>query len=444
MTPIRILSTLSCLLGLTAFCASAFSQGISRSTDLRRAVRGGEAERVRELLTGPESGQDGSNAGSLLGSAVRWYEYSAQHNNLWEQQRRLEIVRLLLEHGADPNALDKDGQSILYWDVHIAPEILRLLIAHGIDLKPKPRYKGDWSPLVRMVKYGEYANVQVMADAGMDLKQKDEHGWTLLMEAVTWPFSDCGPTSSDLQATEVAKILLKAGVALDAQDNAGDTALTLAARLHGPLVPFLVEAGADITLRNRRGVGPLTLAAWRGERDPGVQALIAHGAQVGPVEALLMHQEKRCLQLLKQGADLHGVGPRGENLLAIAAEQGNLRLVKRLLVMGMDIDATDAYGATPLILAVDYRSVWNSDPTSYFLQPLVSPADRQKLVAFLLEHGADINARTPDRSERYLYTALGIARRQNADGIVQMLQAHGAQEERVLNPNAPMLPGPTP
>lgn len=428
------------LLGLTAVNASA-----SPPPDLRQAIRMGDLVRVQDLLARSGLVEDKSQRNTLLGEAISLYEYVAARATVRQKQSYQEIVRLLLERGADPNAVNRDGQTIFQWDTSISPEILRMLIAYGVDLAPKSPYNDTWTPLMRMLEAGSYQNVQLMAEAGVNLESKDAYGLTPLMRAANWTFHESLPCSSDERALEIFKILVSRGVALDTQTSNGDTALMLAARRHGELVKFLVEAGADITLRNRWGANALTFAARQGARDAGVQALIAHGAQVGPVEALLMHQEAKCLKMLEQGADSHGVGPYGETLLMIAAEQGNLPLVKRLLAMGLDINAKDRSGATALIVAVGGRSMPYYADLAFFQETVKQVDKRRELVAFLLAQGADIDAVMDDGRGR-LYTALGVARLVNTDKIAPLLQAHGARMESFRKPPNPSahLVGPTP
>jgi ankyrin repeat protein len=83
-----------------------------------------------------------------------------------------------------------------------------------------------------------------------------------------------------------------------------------------------------------------------------------------------------------------------------AAKKGDLRVVKRLLASGVDANAGDANGYTPLQYAVGSGNV--------------------KLVRALLAAGADVNARAADG-----YTALHAAAVDREVNIVELLLASG-------------------
>ena len=70
------------------------------------------------------------------------------------------------------------------------------------------------------------------------------------------------------------------GLPVDAQDEAGNTALMLAAyRGHPETVRALIERGADVNLRNNRDQSPIAGALFKGE-DEVVTVLRAAGADL--------------------------------------------------------------------------------------------------------------------------------------------------------------------
>jgi len=89
--------------------------------------------------------------------------------------------------------------------------------------------------------------------------------------------------------------------------------------------------------------------------------------------------------------------------LRVAASNGSLEEVERLLGEGADINASSDNGMTPLILAS-----WNGHTS---------------VVALLLREGADVAATTTEGS-----TALALARERNHVPVIALLQQYGARE----------------
>ena len=75
---------------------------------------------------------------------------------------------------------------------------------------------------------------------------------------------------------------------------------------------------------------------------------------------------------------------RGESALHLAAAKGDVDEVRRLLKLGAFVSQRRVNGDTPLHIAASRNN-------SYYLSPL--PGDFAGVVAVLLEHGADVNAR---------------------------------------------------
>jgi len=89
--------------------------------------------------------------------------------------------------------------------------------------------------------------------------------------------------------------------------------------------------------------------------------------------------------------------------LRVAASNGSLEEVERLLGEGADINASSDNGMTPLILAS-----WNG---------------HTKVVALLLREGADVAAKTKEGS-----TALTLASERNHKQVITLLRQNGARE----------------
>jgi len=232
-----------------------------------------------------------------------------------------EFAELLLRAGADPNVVDNDaGMGPLYAAVDMhrlavghgrgnpvpvglldAVDAVRLLLEHGADpnaLLKKPILQrqhtfGDGTlgagatPLMRAAKSGDVALVRVLLEAGADPKLTLPNGTTALMLAagLGWrngsPLAPSYDQGSDAEAVETLELLLSLGLDLEATNDAGDTALHAAVGGRGSeaIVRFLLERGADPKAQNKRQQTPLSIAEARA--SDAVKGLVRNAAGAG-------------------------------------------------------------------------------------------------------------------------------------------------------------------
>ena len=118
---------------------------------------------------------------------------------------------------------------------------------------------------------------------------------------------------------------------------AGDTALHLAAAAHRrPIVRRLIELGADVSARNRRGASPLHYAADGSPTSPRWDP----AAQAATIACLI-----------SSGADPNAVDNSGVAPLHRAVRTRCAAAVRALLDAGADAGLRNASGSTPMRLA---------------------------------------------------------------------------------------------
>ncbi len=225
-----------------------------------------------------------------------------------------EFAELLLRAGADPNIVDLEaGMGPLYAaiDMHRlavghgrgnpvpvglldAVDVVRLLLDQGADpnaalKKPilqRQHTFGDGTlgagatPLMRAAKSGDIEVVRMLLAAGADAKRTLPNGTTALMLAAGMGWRNGSPLApsydqgSDAEAVETLELLLSLGLDLQAANEAGDTALHAAVGGRGSeaIVRFLLERGADPLVPNGRQQTPLSMAEARG--SDAVKALV--------------------------------------------------------------------------------------------------------------------------------------------------------------------------
>jgi ankyrin repeat protein len=232
--------------------------------DLIRAVRLGRAEIVADLL------RAGTPAGVPDELGITPLMYAAGRGDL-------EVVRMLVEAGADPNALmedvdplvdpDQRGQSALHsaaWHGHEdLVNFLRPLtdpwLRARAELAAPDRAGAAEEDLDRAAAAGDIEGLRAALEDGADVGARTGEERRTALHAAA------GAGHAGLVAA-----LLDAGAAIDARDESGRTALWRAAgRGHLEVVRLLLRRGADPEGRD-----------FEAEQTPLIQAVLADRAEV--------------------------------------------------------------------------------------------------------------------------------------------------------------------
>ena len=223
---------------------AAASSGKTRSRALSDAVRDGHIEAVRLLL---DEGIYLNRADSICGWTalhVALFGYAGRRGD-----RRLEIIRLLLQAGADPNAA--------------------------------VRYR-RMTPLICAANHAMTGAVQLLLQAGADPNTADVSRSTALLCAA----------HGNSKHTGAVRLLLQAGADVNAANVNGQTPLMAAARNgHIEALRLLLEAGADVGAANAKGQTALMSAAQNGHLE-AVRLLLEAGASAAG--ALPPERGKNC------------------------------------------------------------------------------------------------------------------------------------------------------
>jgi ankyrin repeat protein len=210
-----------------------------------------------------------------------------------------DFAAFLLDQGADPNIADETGRTALYAavDMHTMPasnrpspnevdnsltsmDLIQALMAHGanvnVQLKKIQPYRtkldrGDdtmlgtgTTPLLRAAKAGDAGAMQALLAKGADPKIPTRFGITPLMAAAGLGTKEEDTTArkkTEAEAISSIKLCLDAGVDVNTADNQGDTALHGAAQKGwDQVVQFLVDHGAKLDVKDKRGRTPLDAA----------------------------------------------------------------------------------------------------------------------------------------------------------------------------------------
>jgi len=340
-------------------------------------VAKGTAEQVREAF-----------ASGAIADASGWLMFAAMNPNP-------EVVKVLLENGADIHARNEYGWTALMWAAAMNPNsgVAKALLEAGADVNAKEK-DGKTALFYAVGKN----SIKVLLAGGADIDARDKDGKTALMYAA----------GKDNANPEVVKALLENGADVHARDKDGKTALMWAANnLKPKRVKMLLEGGANVRAVDKEGHNAIWWAQQKGSIAP--QKIIIQLLEKYAFLELCEHgtvDEVR--KALDSGSNANARDTEGKTALMWAASRNsNPEVVKTLLESGADIHAREnTFGRTALMEAAGK----NTNP---------------EVVKVLLKGKADIHART--KWGRMGVTALMHAAAVNPNPeVVKVLLASGA------------------
>jgi ankyrin repeat protein len=168
-----------------------------------------------------------------------------------------EVAKLLLEHGADVDALDSDGSALMYAVRGGRREVAVALLDAGADANARAvssetvllqaSFRGDLDLMKMLIKNGARVNARMIDSSNALIRQ-------------------CG-IHADL---DVIRVLLDSGADLNASRHNGETALMATAEMRNwKVAKVLLENGADVNARTNDGWTALKYATRRFPGDKG-------------------------------------------------------------------------------------------------------------------------------------------------------------------------------
>jgi ankyrin repeat protein len=242
-----------------------------------------------------------------------------------------QIMEILLQKGADPNAKNKDGETALMWSAQ-DPEKIKLLIKHGADINMAAK-TGNTVLLIASVGNNQLPLIEFLVSQGADPLVKNQKGETSLMRAAL--FGDSSTIS----------YLISRGVEMDAKDTSGSTALMNSIfNVNTEATLVLLEKGADPDLKALFGLTAVSSVVTYNDM-PSINAVLQKAKNInttddGGISALMWavyneHDNPGIVQaLLDKGADVNHKAKDGSTALSWALKKGNTKTVALLKQAG--------------------------------------------------------------------------------------------------------------
>ena len=342
-----------------------------------------------------------------------------------KEKDTLGVVKLLLDAGADINALDNMNSTPLHFAVRFCPaDVVETLIKHGAEVNTCNK-RGE-TPL-------HFAVERSLANEAEEKEALSVIKLLLDSSAKTHFHNYRGKTPLHMAARRTGKpsileVLPKGRVNTNARDGDGQTPLHFAIEggvLWGKItekkalsvLKLLLDSNSDIDARNKDGRTPLHSAVSWNHCPSIIETLIKHGADVNTrdkYEKTPLHNVASSIEepdnelvifetLIKHGADVNARSKGGKTPLhnvASSIKNPDSSIFETLIKHGADVNACDNFGRTPLhnvastisnpnhvILEYESNYVW------WETLGKLGKAPNPVIFGTLIKHGADVNAR---------------------------------------------------
>lgn len=327
------------------------------------------------------------------------------------------IMKLLIEKGADVKLVNKYGRTALHYaaaESFNGMGKMKLLIEKGADVNAKDKY--DSTPLHTLViRTKDVDAVKFLVENGADVNAVDNFGNTVLNYAKT---------------VEIAKFLVEEkGLDVNKPNKTGETPLMSAASMGIiEVVQYLIQKGANVKILDKKRIGILHYTG-----NPGIIKL-----------------------LVEAGADINNRNPEGKTPLFNVLMNATTNTTKYLIEKGADVNAKDNIGMTPLHQAAvyfyleqakvliengaDVNSLSNTKLTPLMVLIInslgLNPDNGIAVVKLLIEKGADVNIAQQDG-----LTALHYASQISVEFVKPIVESGADVNKAAKDGRTPLMEG---
>lgn len=296
------------------------------NTPLHHTIYSGCLESIRILLEyGADPNRINGNDDTPLDSAV-WFS-------------QVNTVKFLLEHGADVNTGYKRMSTLHSAVTQGKQEIIRILLDNGANVDALTKL--DQTPLRMATEEGNLGVIETLLEHGADVNTRDRGGITPL---------DIAVSNSNVEAV---RFLLDHGANVNAADIRGRTPLHRAVVVGShEIIRILLDKKANVNVYDKWDRTPLIWAFGIPENagyNDMEEIIMEYGGEHYRYPSIphgLSLCKGTCKILVEHGADVDATRGFKKTPLHYAVENFDLELVMILLAGGSDINISDKDGNT--------------------------------------------------------------------------------------------------
>ena len=228
----------------------------NKPSPLRKAIRWSELEKVKRILNdagdrAPHLINHDYSPDCIMDSCTRAignaFYYAVGRN-------RLPIINVLLQHGADPYSTGRCGETCLHLAARLNYlETGRILLKCGVNVKTtddEGRYAIHCACMTIFDTTRFIDFLLEEAEEKSDVNARDFYNRIPLHE------------SAFIGNIEVVRTLIRHGADVNAIDKSGNTPLHESRKRGHTVWKYLIDNGADLTIKNNRGLTPEQMPHW--------------------------------------------------------------------------------------------------------------------------------------------------------------------------------------
>lgn len=407
-----------------------------------RSIKNGNLEMVKYLISKGVSIENAIEEcfefqqNEILKALIPEYENKDELLSKAFIRSNTEIIRYLINAGADINYKDDHGNTLLHITSKEGNILNTKMLIEEFNASINAKNESGETPLMLSASSSDILVTEYLLTKEVEIDATNNHGETalfyslenkslnnfnlLLNKGADPDIRSNNNTTLLIAAAKKNQVkainyLLDHGVNIDAENDLKEKAFDYIItdfNRNFELVNRFLDAGADINQRGNRYNKSLMFFAIEQENIERIKELHERGASVDPRDSkgnrADVDNSEIIMYLIENGADINALDDRHDSFLCVAVNENDLELAHYLVSKNIDVDQNCYFSEPPLVKAIESNNV--------------------TLVKFLVDNDADINA-----IGYFERNVMEYAKRKGNQEIIDYLKGKGAMSKKDKN-----------